>query len=385
MVGAALVLDAVVPLLLSGSLPGLASALHVPLDRVGLLFSGNFLGFVLAVPTSGVASERYGRRRVVTASIGLLGVSLLALARAPSLPWAMAAVVVVGAGSGAVQAVCLELVPEMVPGRPGYGLLLSQALFSIGAVLGPAVLLPVWGLSWRQRFLLLSLPVVLLFALAASGAGRRPMADAAPQAFGGVGRRLAVTLRSARVRRAVIAIALYDGVEVSFWGWLFTAVTRPHGQGPVWGVIELSTFWAMMGAGRLAIGRMADRVDLALVIRIEALAGIPALLIALLTRDHTLGLAASALGGLCLSAIWPSIIAHARAGEAEPTLVAATLMTASGLGGLAIPAAFGFAAAHAGWPIAAAGLTLLLVPVGWLLVPERTRAMPPLPEPATAP
>jgi len=364
LLAASLIVDAVVPLLLAGSVPAVAHGLRVPLSQAGFVFSGEFAGFILAVSSVGPLAGRWGWRPVATSAVGVLALGLWALGWAWSFAALLAAALVLGLGVGAVQAVCLELIPEGYPGRGDYGVLLSQALYSVGAVLGPWLLLGGSVAHWAAHFRSLAAAATVLFALLVAGAGKRPAADVPVPALS---RRWRAALGSPVLRRSLVAIALYDGVEVSFWGWLFTAVTRSQGSS-LRGVLELSTFWAAMGLGRYTLGRWSERVDLARVLPLQALAAVPVLVVGLLSPSAVFGLVGVAASGLLLSAIWPGIIAYTRTRVSDPPMASSLLMTASGLGGLWTPSVFGYAAAAFGWVTAATLLSLLLVPVAGLLV-----------------
>lgn len=360
----ALAVDALAMILAAGSLPGFAAAYHVPQDVAGLVFTANGLGFVVALPASGLLADRYGKRTIGALSALVLAGGLLLFAVSGNLATGLCAAALTGAGAGSVESLVTALLPELYPGREGFANNFAQAFFSVGATLGPLLLLPI-GLGWRLRLALCGLAFL---PLAAGLWGDRPrdvLAGAAADAAAWR-RGLAQVLRARGVGASLAALVLYTGVEIAVWGWLFAVVTRPGGAGPVWAVAELSGFWCAMGVGRLASGALAERMDLGVLIAIETAVGIPALVLALLQRSPAGALAAVMLCGLAFAGIWPSLVGNAQKRHGQSAFLAALLVGAGGAGSLVIPAAFGFATARWGLAPAALGLAGLLLPVIWL-------------------
>lgn len=357
----ALGLDAVVMLLTAGSLPAFAAAWHVPQDVAGLVFTANGLGFVAAVLAAGLLADRHGKRAVGAASAAALGLGVILFSQSGTLAAGLLAAAVVGAGAGSVESLVTALLPDLYPGREGYANNFAQVFFSIGATAGPLLLLP-GGLPWRTRLLLCG----LAWLVVAAGLWRERGQDR-PTAHGGtVGAGWAApleVLRAPGVWSTVAAMALYTGVEVAAWGWLFAVVTRPGGFGPAWAVAELSGFWLAMGVGRWLSSHLAERVDLARLIGVQAAAGIPTLLLALLLRRRLAALLAVLACGLALSGLWPSIVALGQRRHGRSAALASLLVGAGAAGSLLVPVAFGVVSARMGLPVAAAGLALLLAPV----------------------
>ena len=88
-------------------LPLIAADLHIPRASIGLvpgvMLAGFALGLLLLLPLG----DRYDRRRIVLAQIGLAGVFALGVALAPNFPLLLAACF----GLGAVSCVPQQLVP----------------------------------------------------------------------------------------------------------------------------------------------------------------------------------------------------------------------------------------------------------------------------------
>jgi MFS family permease len=103
----------------------LMRTLHLPIaDTPGALTVGTALTIITAVlgAVTGLAtfpaarlSDRYGRKRMIYAAIGIGAVGMLGVAVAPSFPVMVAALVLVGLSSGAFLAVDWALMTDIIP------------------------------------------------------------------------------------------------------------------------------------------------------------------------------------------------------------------------------------------------------------------------------
>ncbi|OWK32549.1 MFS transporter [Sphingomonas mucosissima] len=128
-------------------LPVLPS-LIVELGRVPLAEASRIGGYLLAVyavmhffagPVIGSLSDRFGRRRVLLASLGCFGVDYALMAAAPTLTWLFvgrAIAGIAGATYGPANAVVADVTP---PEKRGAAFGLLGAAFGGGFILGPAI------------------------------------------------------------------------------------------------------------------------------------------------------------------------------------------------------------------------------------------------------
>ncbi len=107
--------------------------------------------------------------------------------------------------------------------------------------------------------------------------------------------------------------------------------------------MDLSSFWLALGTGRLGVGFLTRIFPLSLLIAPGAAVGVPALLLALLAHGRGLALATSVVCGLAFSGTYPSLVAQAQVRHGGSMLLTSVMVAASGVGGLVLPAAFGFA------------------------------------------
>ncbi|MGV9866965.1 MFS transporter [Rhodococcus koreensis] len=103
--------------------------------NIGALSSALTLSIALGALVGGRLGDKFGRRRVFTATVTLLAVGALVLASAPSVPVLCLGIVMLGFAAGADLPVSLALVAEQAPeGGKGKLVALSQVLWYCGII-----------------------------------------------------------------------------------------------------------------------------------------------------------------------------------------------------------------------------------------------------------
>lgn len=163
----------------------------------------------------------------------------------------------------------------------------------------------------------------------------------------------------------VLFTAVETGVEATagIWGYVF--LTSGRGLSPVAAGTAVSAYWAMMFAGRILLGPVAQRAGAARVLTL-AVAGVPcgALLMAL-PLPGGFAVAGMMALGLAAAPVFPliTLASGGRSGGAGPDGGAAAAVglqaAASAVGGAALPAGVGLAVgAFGGWTLGPSLLTL---------------------------
>ena len=160
---------------------------------IGIAFTGFMVAYALMQFPSGVAADRIGPVRVIVVGTAVAGVGALALV-VDSPFWALiAAMLVIGAGTGVHKTVAVRLLARVYPSRIGRVLGVHDTLGGLSGVAAPAVVvlfisappalsllldrLP--GADWRGLFLLTGIAAIVLAAAFAWRIPRRLPADAA--------------------------------------------------------------------------------------------------------------------------------------------------------------------------------------------------------------
>lgn len=148
--------------------PAIAADLGVDSSAVGLTVTAFLLAFAVLIPVSGWLSERFGVRRVFTASIAIFTIASLLCALAPNLPLLVAARVLQGVGGALMVPVGRLAVLGVTPTN---GIIRAIALLVWPGLVAPIIAPFVGGLlttyaSWHWIFLI-NLPLgVVAFLIA---------------------------------------------------------------------------------------------------------------------------------------------------------------------------------------------------------------------------
>ena len=148
---------------LSVALPTLSKALHASESDLQWFSSGYFLVLAAAMLPAGLLGDRYGRKKVLVASLALFGAGSVACAYSTSVAEFMAARVLVGlAGAGlivmAFSAVTVMFTKQERPKAVGMMSGATFLAFPIGPILGGWLLTNYW---WGWVFLI-NVPVIVL-------------------------------------------------------------------------------------------------------------------------------------------------------------------------------------------------------------------------------
>ena len=132
----AMILELIDTSIVNVALPEMMGNLGATIDEIGWVVTGYIVSNVIIIPMTSWLSNRFGRKRYITASILLFTAASAACGLAGSLPQLVFFRVLQGLGGGAListaQTVMVESFP---PSRQGLG----QGLFGMGAMLGPSL------------------------------------------------------------------------------------------------------------------------------------------------------------------------------------------------------------------------------------------------------
>jgi predicted MFS family arabinose efflux permease len=343
---------------------------------LGLALLGVGLGSLPATLLVGPQVNRRGPRVMPVALTALAGAALLP-AFAGSVPALFAALVVVGAASGAVDVSINAAAADYEAATRRRIMQLAHALFSVGVVVGAVTA----GLA--REFLdagrLEVLAAVSLTLLAAAVVNRRQPArepGAAPPA-------------RMRFRRFAVVLGLVCGaaflVEGGIEAWSALFLERELDASPAVAALGPGAYALAMVIGRFSGQWLTDRVDDRVLLGGGALISLVGLLLAAAAPGVPVALVAFFLGGAGVSVAAPVAFSAAGRGaaEAERGSAVATVTTIGYTGFLAGPPLTGAAAElvglRAAFVILACFAAALAVAAPRLALEGRRRA-----EPATA-
>ncbi|MDH7484744.1 MAG: MFS transporter [Anaerolineae bacterium] len=258
--------------LLGVAWPSIRQSFGLSLDALGTLLTAVTIGYIMASFNSGRLITWRGEVTLLMSSSILMGAGMLGYVLAPNW-WTMVAFgLLLGLGSGTVDAGLNTYVAKHYEARHMNWL---HACFGIGVTFGPLIMTAMLnaGRSWRWGYLIV---VVLEVALAAAyGLTRRHWQLATPSAVAANGGRPvadnARTLDSLRQPAVWLGIALFilhPGIEFIAGQWSYTLFTEGRAVAPTTASLWLSVYWASLTAGRLVLGSVADRIGVERLLRL---------------------------------------------------------------------------------------------------------------------
>ena len=350
--------------------PHMRASLGAPLAGLGLLLAAFTVGYFVASAGSGPVTFRFGTATLLVggcalASIGSLGLSLAG-------QWWIVPLVglVLGAGSGLIDAAVNAHV-SLNRGVRYMGWL--HASWALGAALGPPLVvisLAATG-SWRASFA--ALAVAFLAVGLIVGSRRRDWIHTASI------QRHAVTTTPvpSEYRRALVVLTclcfLGGGLEATAGDWSYTQLTVGRSLSAGLASTSASLFWAGLAAGRVALGLLGNRVAPIRLLDAGITVATVAAVAFWLAPTLVSALIALPILGAAVSLIFPLLlsITPARVGATMTAHAVGYQLAAGTLGGGGIPALTGLVLQAAG--LLALG-PVLTVMASALLLLHLTRA-----------
>ena len=329
---------------------------------LGLFYLLDAVAYMVGSFVGGFATERLGRRWVMSLSTLLIGAGLVAMGTAPSWTLFLLAALPLGLGSGAVDGGVNGLVLDLYPTSRGQALNRFHLFFSLGALATPLVVgrLVESGVAWQTVILgttLVVVPLAILFGLAPMPSGRHRGVGQGPgdeAEGGGAGAPIAYALPLILL---AVAIACYVASEIGVSSWLVRYLAAvPLGTATA----ALSLYWAGLTLGRLVSARVADRFDHRRLAIGSSLFAATATILALMAPSIEASVVLFGLVGFASGPIYPLIMAIG--GDRYPDRSAAVsgfLAGSAVLGSIAYPPVMGLMSVTIGLPAAMFGTALL--------------------------
>lgn len=241
--------------------PSMRETFGVSIEAVGLILTVGVAGYLLSSVSTGFALAKLGVGRLLAGSTALVALGLCGYASAPVFAMVLVGAVLVGLGSGAIDAGLNVYAAANFGARHMNWL---HASFGFGATLGPLVMTSVLGagLGWRWGYGLTAAVQALLavaFALTAR-AWDTPAGGPAETPAPGTPPSSRSTLALPAVWLGALTFALYTGVEVAVALWTFTLLTDGRGLSTAVAGTCVAAYWGALFAGRVVYGVIADRL-----------------------------------------------------------------------------------------------------------------------------
>jgi len=354
------------------SLVKIGSELQISLASRGGLETARTIPVIVTILLSGIITGKISIKLLITSGLWLMTAGLLLMGLSRTYPAAVAAMVVLGAGGGFIEALINPLITSLHPENPELHLNTTHAFYSIGVCICVLLFgeLLSRGLSWRMLYIISSagtLGTGILFQ-----AAHFPVK--APEHFSG---RVYLRILKRPVFWIFCLLMFFStGVEGGLTFWTASFIKSYYSDVPRLWAFGTALFGGSMAVGRMTVGRLTSRLPLRTILIATAITGILVSAFLAYTTRLWVMLVLIFVAGLCTSAFWPSVLALASKRIHRNTVALFTLLISSGIGGFAaFPWLMGGVADHTGLrggffiiPI----LFLILVPLLVLMKPEKS-------------
>jgi fucose permease len=345
---------------------------------IGLVYLLYSLAYGVGSFGGGPATERIGRRRVLTGAAVVHGAGIISLGLAPNWTLFVALTLLAGLGAGALDGGSNGLFLELFRSGRGRAMNLLHLFFSIGALSAPLVVgsLVGGGVRWQVVLIGSGAAVFLLalgFGLASMPSGRHRTATTA-----GAGDGTATAAPSIRGRVALplvllgLAMCTYAASEVGVSNWLVRFL-EPAPLSTA--TLALSLYWGGLAVGRFVSSQIADRFDHVRFSVACAFGLSVALLGAIVIPSLPISIALFGVCGIASGPVFPMIMAIAGERHADRSAAVSGLLTGfSVVGGTGYPPLMGVLSVTVGLTVAMLGTVVLgLVCAVALLAVDRQR------------
>ena len=349
-------------------IPSLIRSIEATFDKsdadIGLVYLLSAIAYAAGSFGGGPATERVGRRVILTAAALTHAVGLLGEGLAPAWGVFVLGAVLAGFGAGALDGGSNGLVLDLYRSGRGRAMNLLHLCFSAGALLAPLAVgqLVGAGVAWPSILVataVLAAPLAIGYALVPLPSGRRVAAprDPAGATTGTSAGERGRPLLFGPLLLLAIAIGCYVAAEIGVSNWLVRFLAPAELQTAT---LALSLYWAGLTLGRLVSSAIADRFDHLRYTIASAVFMAGTLAFAIGAPGIPASIAGFALAGLASGPIFPMIVAIG--GERYPARSAAVGGTLTGVavvGSIIYPPAMGFLSVTVGLTAAMAGTVVL--------------------------
>jgi fucose permease len=314
------------------SYPLIKTEFNAPYDSQGGLVSVTWFGYVFFCLTAALFMQRFGIKKSILAGYLLVAAGAIATLTAPSFWTVGLTLLIINAGFGFFEVGANALATVVFTSRAALMMNLMHFFYGFGAIAGPktaGVLTDSMGMSWREVYVVILIPVALVFFFILftrfRGQAGENQSEEAPARITFWG-----ALRHPIVWLFCLTLGFMEVIEFGAANWGGLYLKDVYGLDPrVVGASFVSTFYILFTLARLFGGLLIERVGYIRSMYF-ALAGAIVLFFAGFSLGRE-GIWVLPFTGLFIGIMWPTLMAIAikTFGQDTPT-VSAVIITVSG-------------------------------------------------------
>ncbi len=238
-------------------LPSMGISLNLSYSQMGLIGTGNFVGYMVAVILAGIIARSIGARWTISLGLVLVGGSMMLISRATGFIGVMILYIATGIGSGLANVPMMGLVShwflKTTRGRAAGSMLSGNGLAIVfTGIFIPWVNASVGPEGWRTGWLTIGAVSIVISVVAAfflrndpGEKGLKPLGEAAPaipipDAIGPEKKKHELKLTMVHLG---CIYALFGATYVVYATFIVTAMVNERG----FGENTAGTFWAVVG------------------------------------------------------------------------------------------------------------------------------------------
>ena len=262
----------------------------------------NFLLLIILF-ISGHAAAVFGKARLVTNGAWVMALGLILFSLAQNFWSAMGCCMLLGAGSGMLEALINPLIQDIHPRNSAKALNIINSFFPFGVfasslLVGEALTL---GVSWRFMFVIVAIGTVIV-ALLFHCAKKIELPPSSANTTN-----ILNIIKRPRFWWFGIAMIFAGAAESSFTFWGATYVRLTFNDLPRAGAIATAVFAGSMFISRIIIGNLANYISLRKIILTSSISGILVSIFIPFVSSANSFYVMLFLAGVCTACFWPSI------------------------------------------------------------------------------
>ena len=301
------VLHAITATEIGPALPGIRLELKLSESITGVIASFQSLAGILAI-LGGVLSDLFGKMRLISLSLLMMGLGALTISSSPNAPILGASFLIFGAGIGFFESSVNAFISDIFSERRGMAINLLHIGWNIGSTLGPvlaAYVALMYG-SWRMGYLMMSPPLLALFLISWI-AGNKLSED---NVRTGCGKAVMKPGQVLRIFPLMIIPFLILAIQLGITAWL-PSILSNQGASFMEASLTVGLFWALSGVGRILWAPFIDRIGYWRVLVIAGGLSSLTMLLASLPIPIYAKIALWSSSGLLLAPAYPTTMAWA--------------------------------------------------------------------------
>jgi fucose permease len=241
-------------------IPEVIKTFQLSLTAAGTFQYATMGGIALAALLLGQLADRLGRQQTIVVGLTLFAAACFLFAAGDTFLFFAVLMGLSGIAIGVFKTGALALVGDISTSTNQHTSIMNTAegFFSVGAIVGPAILVRLLaaGISWKWLYVIAGVVCVVLIVIAL----RVKYPEAATRRSGDRRRGTAGAMKNPYVLAFSIGAFLYVGVEAAVYVWMPTLLAGYQGTATSLAAYSISVFFLLRAAGRFLGAWMLTRL-----------------------------------------------------------------------------------------------------------------------------